>query len=53
MILLHLLKDRSREELLNDKHLRLKYGLFNWFVAAGTCVLALAIYRYYFPSLPE
>lgn len=50
MILLRLLKDRSRDELLNDRHLRLKYGLFNWLIAGGTCMMALAVYRYYFPE---
>lgn len=50
MILLRLLKDRSREELLNDRRLRFKYGIFNWLIAAGTCVMTLALYRYYFPE---
>lgn len=50
MILMRLLKDRTREELLNDKQLKLKYGLFNWLIAAATCLMALAMYRYYFPE---
>ncbi len=50
MILMRLLRDRSREELLNDRTLRWKYGTFNWLMAAGTCLLALALYRYYFPG---
>ena len=50
LILLRLLKDKSQHDLLYDKNLRLKYGLFNWLVAAGTCLCALAVYRYYFPE---
>lgn len=49
MLLLRLLKDKTREELLNDKNLKFKYGMFNWLIAGATCMLAIGIYRYYFP----
>ena len=49
MLLLRLLKDRTRDELLNDRSLRWKYGLFNWMIAIATCILAIGLYRYYFP----
>lgn len=47
MLLLKLLKDRSRQELLHDKQLHWTYGLLNWGVAVGMCLLALWMYRYY------
>ncbi len=34
LILLRVLRDRTREELLNDKNLKLKYGILNWLCAA-------------------
>ncbi len=52
VILMRLLKDKTRHELLTDKDLRLKYGLFNWLIAAGTCMIAIGLYRYYFPEIP-
>ncbi len=52
IILLRLLKDRSRHELLNNRELRMRYGLFNWLIAIGTCLCAIALYRYYFPEIP-
>lgn len=48
-ILGHLLKDRSREELLQDKSLRMTYGLLTWGVAGLTAYCAVALYKYYFP----
>lgn len=50
MILLRLLKDRTRDELLSDRSLRWRYGLFNWLIAIGTCVCAIITYRHYFPD---
>jgi hypothetical protein len=50
LLLLRLLKDKSQHDLIYDRSLRLKYGLFNWLIAAGTCLCALALYRYYFPE---
>ncbi len=50
MILMRLLKDKSRHDLLTDKNLRWKYGLFNWLIAGGTCIIAIGLYRYYFPE---
>jgi hypothetical protein len=50
MLLLHMLKDRSREELLSDRNLKWKYGTFNWLIAIATCLSFLALYRYYFPA---
>lgn len=52
IILLRLLKDKTRHELLNDRDLRMRYGLFNWLIAIGTCLCAVALYRYYFPEAP-
>lgn len=50
VLLLRLLKDKTRHDLLHDKSLRWKYGLFNWMIAAATTVLALGLWRYYFPD---
>ena len=50
LMLLRMLKDKTREELLSDKSLKMRYGMFNWLVAIGTCLCALAPYRYYFPD---
>lgn len=50
MVLLRLLKDRSRQELLNDRTLRWKYGTLNWLIAVVFCLAAIWLYRYYDPS---
>lgn len=48
-ILGYLLKDRSREELLQDRGLRLTYGLLAWGVAGFSAFCAVTLYKYYFP----
>lgn len=48
MILLFLLRNVSREELLNDPYLRWKYGTLNWLVAILSCYVMIRMYEYYF-----
>ena len=43
MILAYLLRGKSREELLNDKSLRWKYGVLNWLIALLTAASAVYI----------
>ncbi len=45
-----LLKDRSREELLEDKGLRFTYGLLAWGVAGFVSFCAVTLYKFYFPE---
>lgn len=47
-LLNHLLKDRSRAELLEDRGLKWTYGLFAWIVAAVTSYAAVQSYQMYF-----
>ncbi len=42
------LKDRSTEELLNNRDLRVPYGLFVWLAATITSSAAVFLYRAYF-----
>jgi len=49
-LLQKLLRDKSRYDLLHDKDLRLKYGLFVWLIAGLSCYMAVWLYNYYFPS---
>ena len=42
------LKGTSREELLNNRDLRVRYGLFVWLVAAVTSAAAVFLYKSYF-----
>lgn len=49
MMLYFMLRHRSREDLLNDKTLRLRYGLLNWlFAAAGAYSFVVMYNRYFF-----
>lgn len=48
MILLRLLKDRSKDELITDKSLGWTYGLLNWVMAIGGAASAVSIYNKYF-----
>jgi divalent metal cation (Fe/Co/Zn/Cd) transporter len=48
-ILGRLLKDRPREDLLQDKSLRFTYGLLAWGVAGFSAFCAVTLYRFYFP----
>ena len=34
MVLYFLLRHRSREDLLHDRHLKMQYGILNWVIAA-------------------
>lgn len=51
MILHFLLRHKSKEELLYDKNLKLKYGLFNWGMAALGAYGLIQMVRTYFPEL--
>ena len=46
----YLLRDRSREELLEDKGLRVTYGLLTWGIAAFTSYCAILMFKFYFPT---
>jgi hypothetical protein len=48
MVLYFLLRHKSREDLLNDKHLKLKFGLLNWGMAILGCYCFIEMYRLYF-----
>jgi len=46
----YLLRAYSRQEILalmEDKSIRMKYGLLNWMVAAGGCGLFILAYKYF------
>lgn len=45
VLLMLWLKDRTRKELLTDRDLRFRYGLFNWGLAALCCYLAVKTYQ--------
>ncbi len=47
-ILGYLLKDRSQEDLLQDKSLRMTYGLLAWAIAGLTAFCAIHAYKMYF-----
>ena len=47
LLLVRWLKDRSREDLLNDRNLRWSYGVFNWLVAGLCCWLSVVMYNQY------
>lgn len=49
-ILLQMLKNRSREELLNDTSLRYTYGILNWIVAGIGSYLCVTAYKMFFMS---
>lgn len=44
-LLLRWLKDRSNRDLLTDKELHMRFGLFNWALAALCCYLAVRLYQ--------
>ena len=48
MVLYFMLRHRSREELLNDKYLKWKYGLLNWAFAAIGAYSFVTLYQQYF-----
>lgn len=47
-LLLKLLKERSKQDLLNDKSLGWTYGVLNWVVAGIGSYLFVFVYTYYF-----
>lgn len=47
-ILRVLLKDRSTQELLEDRGLKWTYGLFCWVVAAAGAYSCVTLYNLYF-----
>lgn len=47
-ILFFILRHKSNEELLNDKHLKLKFGLLNWGLAILGCYSFIESYKLYF-----
>lgn len=48
MLLYFMLRHKSREELLNDKSLKWKYGFLNWLVAGLGAYSFVMLYRLYF-----
>lgn len=50
MVLYFLLRHKSNEELLNDKMLKLKYGLVGWGCAAFGAYSFMEMYKVYFLS---
>lgn len=47
LVLLFLLRHRSRKDLLEDRSLRWTYGLINWAVAAMGVWVAVSLYERY------
>ena len=50
MLLVYSLRDSdlSNKELMEDRALRLKYGIFNWLIAASLSAVFIKMYNYYF-----
>lgn len=48
MVLYFLLRHKSNEELLNDRMLKIKYGLVGWGCAALGVYSFIQMYYYYF-----
>ncbi len=48
MVLHFLTRHKSREELLNDRFLKWKYGLLCWGIAALGCYSFVQMYQEYF-----
>lgn len=49
-ILGYLLKGRSHEDLLEDRGLRMTYGLLAWGIAGLASFCAVVLYKMYFPA---
>ena len=49
MLLSFLLRHKTRDELLNDKHLKWKYGTMNWLCAILGAYSFISMYEQYFP----
>ena len=52
VLLAFLLRGKTREQLLSDKHLKWKYGTLNWLVAAMGCASALMLHERLFVMAP-
>ena len=50
MVLYFLLRHKTNEELLNDKALKLKYGLVGWGCAGLGAYSFVEMYQVYFPA---
>jgi putative copper export protein len=50
LLLLRLLKNRSNEELMTNRWLRLQYGIMNWTIAAASAYCMVEMYGLYFGS---
>ena len=48
MILQRWLKDRSKEDLMENDGLKWAYGVFNWLIAALGAYCSIALYNIYF-----
>ena len=48
LLLNRLLENHSTQDLLNNKSLQFRYGLFNWLIAFLTAYCAVWIYKTYF-----
>lgn len=48
MLLLFLLRNVSKEDLLNDPYIKVKYGLMNWIIAILGCYSTIWMYQRYF-----
>ena len=47
-LLFFMLRNVSKEDLLNDRYLKWKYGLLNWGLAVLWCYVFVSIYERYF-----
>ena len=48
MLLMFLLRNVSKEDLLNDPYIKVKYGLLNWIIAILGCYSTIWMYQRYF-----
>ncbi len=48
MLLLFLLRDVSKEDLLNDPYIKTKYGILNWIIAIMGSYSTVWMYQRYF-----
>lgn len=48
LLLLRLLRDRSKDDLLANKQIHWTYGILNWVIAAMGAYSFVFLYQYYF-----
>ncbi len=48
MLLMFLLRDVSKEDLLNDPYIKMKYGILNWIIAIMGSYSTVFMYQRYF-----